>query len=113
MANKWDKVLQSYQLALSAGWFFILNQINEYIVLEFSLNDGIYASTFYMLTGFHGLHVIIGLIYLIVGYFRFKAGHFVPGYYNVGLETAIWYWHFVDVVWIILYLTVYVWGGWR
>lgn len=113
MANKWEEVPESYKMALLAGWFFIINQIREYTVLEFSLNDGIYASTFFLLTGFHGLHVIIGLIYLVIGYFRFTERHFVPGYYNVGLETAIWYWHFVDVVWIVLYFTVYVWGGWR
>jgi len=113
MANEWDRVIPSYRLALLAGWFFIINQIREYTVLEFSLNDGIYASTFFMLTGFHGLHVIIGLIFLLVGYERFQDRHFVPGYYNVGLETAIWYWHFVDVVWIVLYFTVYVWGGWK
>jgi len=81
----------------------------EYRTAGFDITDGIYGSTFYMLTGFHGFHVIVGTIFILVNWFRI--------YYNtlrssqhIGFEAAIWYWHFVDVVWLFLYLTLYWWG---
>jgi cytochrome c oxidase subunit 3 len=73
--------------------------------------SAIYGSTFFMATGFHGLHVIIGTIFLTVCLFRAIAGHFTPTR-HFGFEAAAWYWHFVDVVWLFLFACIYVWGSW-
>jgi cytochrome c oxidase subunit 3 len=70
----------------------------------------VYGSTFFLTTGFHGLHVIIGTLLLIVCFFRGAAYHFTRTH-HIGLESAIWYWHFVDVVWLGLYISIYHWGG--
>jgi cytochrome c oxidase subunit 3 len=72
--------------------------------------NAIYGSTFFMATGFHGLHVIIGTIFLTVCLFRAMAGHFIASR-HFGFEAAAWYWHFVDVVWLFLFIFVYIWGG--
>jgi cytochrome c oxidase subunit 3 len=71
--------------------------------------DAIYGSTFFMATGFHGMHVIIGTIFLAVCLFRAIKGHFTPQR-HFGFEAAAWYWHFVDVVWLFLFIAIYVWG---
>jgi len=71
--------------------------------------DAIYGSTFFMATGFHGFHVIVGTIFLLVCLFRAIAGHFTPQR-HFGFEAAAWYWHFVDVVWLFLFACIYVWG---
>ena len=73
--------------------------------------NAIYGSTFFMATGIHGLHVIIGTIFLTVCLFRAMAGHFIPSR-HFGFEAAAWYWHFVDVVWLFLFACIYVWGSW-
>ena len=70
----------------------------------------IYGSTFFMATGFHGFHVIVGTIFLIVCLFRALQGHFTPKQ-HFGFEAAAWYWHFVDVVWLFLFSCIYVWGA--
>ena len=90
------------------GIYFFLCQIYEYSHSGFSINDGVYGSTFYMLTGFHGFHVFVGTVFLIVCFFRFLLQHFTP-MHHFGFEAAIWYWHFVDVVWILLFFLVYYW----
>lgn len=87
---------------------FVIVQFHEYLLSAFSINDGIFGSTFYILTGFHGIHVMIGSIFLIVCAFRFLLIHFTRAN-HFGYEAAIWYWHFVDVVWVFLYLFVYFW----
>ncbi len=69
------------------------------------------APTFFMATGFHGVHVLIGTIFLLVCLFRAYAGHFTPKH-HLGFEFAAWYWHFVDVVWLFLFASIYVWGSW-
>jgi cytochrome c oxidase subunit 3 len=71
--------------------------------------QAIYGSTFFMATGFHGFHVIVGTIFLIVCLFRAIAGQFTPTR-HFGFEAAAWYWHFVDVVWLFLFACIYVWG---
>ena len=81
----------------------------EYVNATFSVSDGIYGSTFYSCTGLHGLHVIIGTLFLTVCFFRHLSFHFTRTQ-HIGFEFAIWYWHFVDVVWIFLFLTIYWWG---
>ena len=85
-------------------------QVYEYINAPFDISDGIYGSTFYMLTGLHGMHVIVGTIFLIVAVYR-AIGHHYTTNRHIGYETAAWYWHFVDVVWIFLFLVVYFWGN--
>lgn len=92
------------------GVVFLGFQVYEYAHAHFGFKDGVYASTFYMATGFHGFHVLVGTIFLIVCWFRGKAGHFTAKS-HFGFEAAAWYWHFVDVVWLFLFVSVYVWGG--
>lgn len=76
---------------------------------NFGFKENIYGANFYMATGFHGFHVIVGTIFLTVCYFRAKKGHFTEKH-HLGFEFAAWYWHFVDVVWLFLFATVYIWG---
>jgi len=92
-----------------ACWFLLL-QAYEYIEAPFTISDGIYGSTFFMATGFHGLHVMIGTIFILVCYIRYHLNHFTIEH-HVGFESAVWYWHFVDVVWLFLYISIYYWGS--
>ena len=95
------------------GIIFLCFQGYEYghlIEHEWKISDGIYPSAFFLATGFHGFHVFIGTTFLIVCFFRARAGHFTPDA-HIGFEAAAWYWHFVDVVWIFLYINVYWWGS--
>ena len=82
----------------------------EYIEAPFTISDGIYGSTFYLATGFHGFHVIIGTVFLTVCCVRHYLGHFTSNH-HFGFEAAAWYWHFVDVVWLFLFVSIYWWGG--
>jgi len=97
-------------LTILLGVLFIGLQAYEYIhaysELNLKLTSGAYGTTFFMLTGFHGLHVTLGAIMLIVIYFRVLAGHFKPEH-HFGFEAVSWYWHFVDVVWLGLFIFVY------
>lgn len=85
-------------------------QAFEYVSADFTISDGIYGSTFYMATGFHGFHVAIGTIFLTVCLIRLSLNHFTVQH-HFGFEAAAFYWHFVDVVWLFLYVAVYFWGG--
>lgn len=89
---------------------FTAFQAVEYTVSSFTITDGVYGSSFYFGTGFHGLHVIIGTIFLSVGLWRLLAYHLTENH-HLGLEAGILYWHFVDVVWLFLFLSVYYWGS--
>jgi cytochrome c oxidase subunit 3 len=82
----------------------------EYTVSSFTISDGIFGTCFYFGTGFHGLHVIIGTIFITVGLWRTLAYHLTDNH-HLGLEAGILYWHFVDVVWLFLYVFVYYWGS--
>ena len=97
-------------LTVILGICFTGVQAYEYSHAAFSFRGGIYGSTFFMATGFHGFHVIIGTIFLSVCLFRAHAGHFKPDQ-HFGFEAAAWYWHFVDVVWIFLFCSIYWWGA--
>jgi len=87
-------------------------QFFEYLFAPFNISDSAFGSTFFMLTGFHGFHVLVGSIFLRVCQIRHANYQFTPAR-HLGLEMAIWYWHFVDVVWLFLFAVVYVWGGYR
>jgi cytochrome c oxidase subunit III len=92
------------------GLSFTCIQISEYSHAQFAFKGNIYGATFFMATGFHGVHVIIGTIFLIVCLGRALAGQFTPKQ-HLGLEFASWYWHFVDFVWLFLFASIYVWGS--
>ena len=101
--------LQGLGLTIVLGATFTCIQATEYSHAAFGFRDGIYPSTFFMATGFHGFHVLVGTIFLIVCFLRGKAGHFTPEH-HFGFEAAAWYWHFVDVVWLFLFVCIYWWG---
>ncbi len=94
-------------LTIVLGLIFTSLQVYEYVHAGFGLSGSIYNSTFYLATGFHGFHVIVGTIFLIVCWVRVESGHFKPSH-HLGFESAAWYWHFVDVVWLFLFVFVYV-----
>ncbi|WP_341763710.1 cytochrome c oxidase subunit 3 [Candidatus Tisiphia endosymbiont of Beris chalybata] len=102
--------LQALKYTIILGILFSLMQAYEYYHAAFGFKDGIYPSNFYMATGFHGVHVIIGTIFLSICYLRAKRGDFVKGNNILGFEFAAWYWHFVDVVWLFLFIFVYILG---
>ncbi len=97
-------------LTVGLGVLFTAFQAYEYFHASFGLQDGVYASTFYLATGFHGFHVLVGTIFLTVCLVRATQGAFKPNQ-HFGFEAAAWYWHFVDVVWLFLFCCVYWWGG--
>lgn len=89
---------------------FMTLQSIEYVKAPFNISDGIYGSCFYMTTGFHGFHVFIGTVALLVSFIRIVLNHFTKEH-HFGFESAIWYWHFVDVVWLFLFINVYWWSN--
>ena len=103
-------LIRGLWLTVLLGMCFTALQAFEYSHAAFGFTDGIYASTFYMATGFHGFHVIVGTIFLAVCLFRAYQGDFTPQQ-HFGFEAAAWYWHFVDVVWLFLFVCVYWWGA--
>jgi cytochrome c oxidase subunit 3 len=102
---KWGLVL-----TVLLGALFTVVQIYEYSHAAFAFKGNIYGATFYMATGFHGFHVFVGTIFLIVCLARALNGHFTPQR-HLGFEFAAWYWHFVDVVWLFLFVAIYLWGS--
>ena len=109
--NDQESSVTALGITVLLGITFSTLQAYEYHHAAFNLNDGVYAANFYLATGFHGLHVIVGTIFLAVCYFRAKKGHFAKGHGHLGFEFAAWYWHFVDVVWLFLFIFVYVLGS--
>jgi len=104
-----EDVKSGLLLAVVLGMIFTVFQAYEYGHAAFGLAGNIYGANFFMATGFHGFHVIVGTIFLFVCYLRVRRGHFTAER-HVGFEAAAWYWHFVDVVWLFLFAAVYVWG---
>nr|UIN24696.1 cytochrome c oxidase subunit III [Eusirus cf. giganteus clade g1] len=102
--------MQGLALTIFLGLYFTALQGLEYVEASFSVADSVYGSTFFVATGFHGLHVIIGTTFLLTCLVRLNAAHFSASH-HMGLEAAIWYWHFVDVVWLFLYVSIYWWGN--
>lgn len=108
--NNHTETIQGLTITVLLGFYFTLLQVIEYLEASFSISDSVYGSTFFVATGFHGLHVIIGTIFLLVILARQFSGHFSKDH-HLGIVAAIWYWHFVDVVWLFLYTFIYWWGS--
>lgn len=106
MKNNRKQIILGLILTIALGVIFLYLQAHEYAEAEFTIKSGIYGATFYMLTGFHGLHVTMGAIMLAVILFRVLKGHF-DSHNHFGFEAVAWYWHFVDVVWLALFIFVY------
>jgi cytochrome c oxidase subunit 3 len=106
-----DGLKKGLWCTIGLGLLFTTIQAYEYSSAPFPFAGSIYGSTFFMATGFHGFHVIVGTIFLSVCLLRVYKGHFTPRQ-HFGFEAAAWYWHFVDVVWLFLFISIYVWGGW-
>ena len=102
--------LQALFITIALGVYFTLLQASEYYEAPFTISDGVYGSNFFVATGFHGLHVIIGSTFLIVCFFHQLKFHFTSSH-HFGFEAAAWYWHFVDVVWLFLYVSIYWWSS--
>nr|YP_009112322.1 cytochrome c oxidase subunit III [Eucryptorrhynchus brandti]AIY61445.1 cytochrome c oxidase subunit III [Eucryptorrhynchus brandti]AJT57326.1 cytochrome c oxidase subunit III [Eucryptorrhynchus brandti]ALF04093.1 cytochrome coxidase subunit III [Eucryptorrhynchus brandti] len=110
MENDYIQSLQSLLFTVLLGFYFTLLQMYEYKEAPFTIADSIYGSTFFMTTGLHGLHVIIGSTFLFICLIRLYYNHF-SSTHHFGFEAAAWYWHFVDVVWLFLYISIYWWGS--
>nr|YP_008993096.1 cytochrome c oxidase subunit III [Cynoglossus puncticeps]AFB71279.1 cytochrome oxidase subunit 3 [Cynoglossus puncticeps]WOV66949.1 cytochrome c oxidase subunit III [Cynoglossus puncticeps] len=110
MTGERKQAIQSLFLTIILGAYFTALQALEYYEAPFTIADGVYGSTFFVATGFHGLHVIIGSTFLAVCLFRQIRYHFTSTH-HFGFEAAAWYWHFVDVVWLFLYVSIYWWGS--
>jgi len=102
--------IYAFIYTLVLAFFFVSFQAYEYFEALFTIADGIYGSTFFMATGFHGLHVIIGSIFILISFIRHLKCQFARNH-HIGFETACWYWHFVDVVWLFLVICIYIWGN--
>lgn len=110
VAGERKEALLSLIITLILAVFFTTLQAFEYVNAGFTISDSVFGSTFFMATGFHGFHVIIGTTFLAVCFFRLLNYHFTQEH-HFGFEAAAWYWHFVDVVWLFLFVTIYWWGG--
>nr|ANZ54419.1 cytochrome c oxidase subunit III [Hieromantis kurokoi] len=110
LENNHSQTSQSLIFTISLGIYFTILQAYEYFEAPFTIADSIYGSTFFMATGFHGLHVIIGTMFLFICLLRHINFHFSNNH-HFGFEAAAWYWHFVDVVWLFLYISIYWWGN--
>lgn len=105
-----SSALQGLGLTLLLGFYFLWLQYGEYIETAFSIADSVYGSSFFLATGFHGMHVAVGATFLTVCQLRLFFIHFDKRH-HVGFLAAAWYWHFVDVVWLFLFVRIYWWGS--
>jgi len=103
-------LIQGLWCTVLLGALFSCVQAYEYMHAPYAISTDIYGSTFFMATGFHGFHVLIGTIFLLVNLIRAYRGHFTEKH-HFGFEAAAWYWHFVDVVWLFLFVSIYWWGS--
>nr|UPL65873.1 cytochrome c oxidase subunit III [Thaumastocoris safordi] len=110
MENNFNNVKQGLLITSLLGLYFTALQGFEYYESMFSISDSVYGSCFFLATGFHGIHVIIGTTFIIVCLYRHLMCHF-SSKHHFGFEAAAWYWHFVDVVWLFLYISIYWWGS--
>lgn len=107
--NNHSQITQGLFFTIILGVYFTALQAYEYIEASFNIADAVYGSTFFIATGFHGIHVLIGTTFLSVCLMRHLNNHFSNSH-HFGFEAAAWYWHFVDVVWLFLYISIYWWG---
>lgn len=110
LKNNNTQTILSLILTVILGIYFTVLQAYEYVEAPFTIADSTYGSTFFIATGFHGLHVIIGTLFIIFILLRQINNHF-SATHHFGFEAAAWYWHFVDVVWLFLYISIYWWGN--
>ncbi len=110
LENNREGLKQGLWLTVALGALFTCVQAYEYSHAAFKFSGHVYGATFFMATGFHGFHVLVGTIFLIVCLVRAYKGHFKPEQ-HFGFEAAAWYWHFVDVVWLFLFIAIYIWGS--
>nr|QNH69921.1 cytochrome c oxidase subunit III [Osmylus zheanus] len=110
MNNNHTQTIQGLFFTVILGIYFSILQGYEYMEASFTISDSVYGSTFFMATGFHGLHVLIGTTFLLICLIRQINFHF-SSLHHFGFEAAAWYWHFVDVVWLFLYISIYWWGS--
>nr|YP_009244875.1 cytochrome c oxidase subunit III [Amynthas morrisi]AMO26973.1 cytochrome c oxidase subunit III [Amynthas morrisi] len=110
MEGQRTNAIQALTVTVMLGAYFTILQAGEYLAAPFTIADSVYGTTFFVATGFHGLHVLIGSSFLLICLLRTLSHHFSEGH-HFGFEAAAWYWHFVDVVWICLYLCIYWWGS--
>nr|YP_009255526.1 cytochrome c oxidase subunit III [Grimothea gregaria]AND82240.1 cytochrome oxidase subunit 3 [Grimothea gregaria] len=110
MESNHSQAIQSLTITVILGLYFTSLQAYEYVEASFTIADSVFGATFFVATGFHGLHVIIGTSFLFVCLYRLYVCHF-SSEHHFGFEAAAWYWHFVDVVWLFLYIFIYWWGG--
>nr|YP_010241215.1 cytochrome c oxidase subunit III [Neostromboceros nipponicus]QTH79152.1 cytochrome c oxidase subunit III [Neostromboceros nipponicus]UQS76350.1 cytochrome c oxidase subunit III [Neostromboceros nipponicus] len=110
MNNKKTETIFSLTITVLLGILFSLLQLYEYMEAPFTMADSIYGSTFFMATGFHGIHVLIGSTFIMINLLRLNFNHFSKNR-HFGFEASTWYWHFVDVIWLFLYISIYWWGS--
>jgi cytochrome c oxidase subunit 3 len=110
LENKVEEAAKALGITVGLGVIFLGFQVYEYVHAHFGFTEGIFPSTFFMATGFHGFHVFVGTVFLAVCWLRMAKGEFTAEK-HFGFEAAAWYWHFVDVVWLFLFVAVYWWGA--
>nr|ASY97576.1 cytochrome c oxidase subunit III [Macrocheraia grandis]QFP99282.1 cytochrome c oxidase subunit III [Macrocheraia grandis grandis] len=110
MNNLHKQTVMALTITVSLGMLFTILQAYEYLEAKFCISDSVYGASFFMTTGFHGIHVIIGTTFLMTCLMRQMMYHFSSNH-HLGFEAAAWYWHFVDVVWLFLYVSIYWWGS--
>nr|WKU84152.1 cytochrome c oxidase subunit III [Serichlamys sp. ECU1] len=110
MKNNHSQMNQALFFTILLGIYFTILQAYEYMEAPFSIADSIYGSTFFMTTGFHGIHVLVGTTFLLICMMRHLNNHFSKNH-HFGFEAAAWYWHFVDIIWLFLYVSIYWWGN--
>lgn len=107
--NKFIERLISLNTTIILGFYFTILQIFEYNESSFRISDSVYGSTFFLITGFHGFHVIIGTLFILISIIRLKNKQF-SSKHHFGFEARSWYWHFVDVIWLFVYISIYWWN---
>lgn len=110
VSGNFEGAKRGFLFTIALALVFTFFQAYEYLESPFSISDGIYGSTFFMATGFHGFHVLIGTAFIAICYLRMLKSHFTKQH-HLGFEAAAWYWHFVDVVWLFLFVSIYWWGS--
>nr|AKM70045.1 cytochrome oxidase subunit III [Eucallipterus tiliae] len=108
--NNKTKTIKFMNLTIILSIYFLFLQMLEYKQATFTFSDSVFGSSFYMATGFHGLHVIIGTLFLMINLIRMLKLHF-SFIHHISFELSAWYWHFIDIIWLFLYMTFYWWNN--